>query len=87
MFNKEILDELVRQFGEEAVILFCKMESVKNAMLFDSVEVDKKHHPEPSEWGFERDWWKQNGDKLQSTRVNNLKKQKDGSTRTIREVR
>ena len=85
MFNKEILDELVRQFGEEATILFCKMESVKNAMLFDSAE--EKHFPEPNEWSFERDWWKQNGAHLESTRVNNLKTKKDGRTRTIREVR
>lgn len=66
MFNKDILDELVRQFGEEATILFCKMESVKNAMLFDSAAADIKHHPEPNEWKFERDWWKESGKKLES---------------------
>ena len=65
MYNHELLDELVRQFGEEATILFCKMESVKNAMLFDSVEEDKQHHPEPNEWSYERDWWKENGKKLE----------------------
>ena len=69
MFNKDILDELVRQFGEEATILFCKMESVKNAMLFDSTEADKQHNPEPNEWKFERDWWKENGEKLEGTRI------------------
>ena len=70
MYNKEILDELVKQFGEEQTIVFCKMESVKNAMLFDSAE--EKHFPEPSEWGFERDWWKTNGELLQVTRVAKL---------------
>jgi hypothetical protein len=65
MYNHEILEELVRQFGEEATILFCKMESVKNAMLFDSVEKDKQYYPEPSEWSYERDWWKENGKKLE----------------------
>ena len=68
MFNKEILDELVRQFGEEAVILFCKMESVKNSMLYESVEEDRKNYPEPNEWAFERDWWSQNGEKLKESR-------------------
>jgi hypothetical protein len=73
MYNKEILDELVRQFGEEAVILFCKMESVKNAMLYESVEEDKKHYPEPNEWAFERDWWKNNAERLQESRFANRK--------------
>lgn len=73
MYNKEILDELVRQFGEEATILFCKMESVKNSMLFDSVEEDKKHHPEPNEWSFERDWWKDSGMKLESRTLKCIK--------------
>ena len=85
MFNKEILDELVRQFGEEATILFCKMESIKNALLYDSAE--EKHFPEPNEWGFERDWWKENGAKLEGTRVNNLKKERNASTRAIGNLR
>jgi hypothetical protein len=66
MYNKDILNELVRQFGVDATIAFCKMESVKNAMLFDSVEADKKNNPEPNEWKFERDWWKESGNTLQS---------------------
>ena len=71
MYNKEILDELVRQFGTEATILFCQMESMKNNMLYDSVEEDKKHYQEPSEWSFERDWWKEHGEKLKETRFAN----------------
>jgi hypothetical protein len=72
MYNKEILNELVRQFGEDATILFCKMESVKNDMLFNSL-VDLS--AEPNELSFERDWWKENGVKLEGTRVINLKKE------------
>jgi hypothetical protein len=68
MYNKEILDELVRQFGEEKTILFCKMESVKNKMLYESTEEDRKHHPEPNEWAYERDWWSDNGKELEETR-------------------
>lgn len=66
MYNHEVLEKLVNQFGEEAVVLFCKMESVKNGMLFDSVEENKQHYPEPNEWSYERDWWKENGKKLES---------------------
>lgn len=71
MYNKEILDELVRQFGIEATILFCQMESMKNNMLYDSIEEDRRHHPEPNEWSFERDWWKEHGEKLKETRFTN----------------
>lgn len=70
MYNKEILNELIRQFGEEATILFCKMEAVKNSMLFDSVKAEHA----PSEWEFERDWWKENGQKLEGTRFSNKNK-------------
>jgi hypothetical protein len=68
MYNKDILDELVRKFGEEKTIIFCKMEAVKNAMLYDGAE--QKHLPEPNEWGFERDWWAENAKKLEDTRFN-----------------
>jgi hypothetical protein len=61
MYNKEILAELVRQFGEENTIIFCQMESVKNSLLMNSnIE---------NEFDFERDWWKENGEKLQGTRL------------------
>ena len=68
MYNKEILAELVRQFGEENTIIFCQMESVKNSLLMDSNN--------ENEFDYERDWWKENGKKLEGTRVINLKKEK-----------
>jgi len=68
MYNKEILAELIRQFGKENTIIFCKMESVKNSLLMNSNT--------ENEFDYERDWWKENGEKLQATRVINLKKEK-----------
>jgi hypothetical protein len=68
MYNKEILAELVRQFGEENTIIFCQMESVKNSLLMDSNN--------ENEFDYERDWWKENGKKLEGTRVINFKKEK-----------
>jgi hypothetical protein len=68
MYNKEILAELVRQFGEENTIIFCQMESVKNSLLMDSNN--------ENEFDYERDWWKENGKKLEGTRVITLKKEK-----------
>jgi len=68
MYNKEILAELVRQFGEENTIIFCQMESVKNSLLMNSNT--------ENEFDYERDWWKENGKKLEGTRVITLKKEK-----------
>ena len=62
MFNKEILDELVRQFGVTNVILFCKMESAKNELLYQ--DCMKAGDSECVEYDFERDWWKIEGHQL-----------------------
>jgi hypothetical protein len=35
MYNKEVLEELVSKFGIENTILFCKMEALKNAFLYE----------------------------------------------------
>jgi len=68
MFNKEILDELVRQFGVTSVILFCKMESTKNSILYN--DCIKSGDNECVEYDFERDWWGKAGNEL----TQNLKK-------------
>jgi len=64
MYNSEILEHLITNYGMEDVIKFCEMESLKNKLLFDDVEKDKQHHPEPNEWSFERDWWAESGKQL-----------------------
>lgn len=66
MFNQEILDHLIKKYGKEKTEIFCEMESEKHSLLFDSIEKDKKHHPEPNEWKFERDWWAESGKQLKS---------------------
>lgn len=70
MYNKDILDELVRQFGEEKTIIFCKMESVKNELIFNELEANS--YNDLDEHSFERDWWKTHGEILQVTRVAKL---------------
>lgn len=55
MFNKEILDALVEEFGVENAILYCKMESRKSQLMFD--ESKRKGEIGSSEWEFEKDWW------------------------------
>lgn len=66
MYNKDILDELVKQFGEEKTTIFCKMESFKNSILYN--ELGENHLSEPTELEFERDWWAENAKSLENTR-------------------
>lgn len=62
MYNKEILDTLVKEFGVEKTIIYCKMESRKSQLMFE----DSKRRGEigSSEWEYERDWWKENETEL-----------------------
>jgi len=64
MFNSDILDHLINKYGIDNVILFCEMESEKNRILFESIEEDQRYLSEPSELGFERDWWAESGKQL-----------------------
>jgi hypothetical protein len=85
MFNKDISDKLIELYGEENVILFSKMESTKNSLIFDELEANCYNVIE--EHSFERDWWRENGARLEGTRVNNLKKENNASTRAIGNLR
>jgi hypothetical protein len=64
MFNQQILDHLIEKYGKEKTTLFCEMESERNALLYNEVEKDNRHYPEPNEWQFERDWWAESGKQL-----------------------
>jgi hypothetical protein len=66
MFNKDISDKLVELYGEENVILFSKMEATRNSLIFDELEANS--YTDIEEHSFERDWWKQNAERLQETR-------------------
>lgn len=65
MYNKEILNELLRRFTTEEVILFCHMEAIKNDLL-------AKDSKDPlTEFSYERDWWKDTGTQLERELTNN----------------
>lgn len=64
MYNKDILNELLRQFNTEQVIMFCKMEAIKNDML-------AKDSKDPiAEFSYDRDWWKDTGTQLERELTN-----------------
>lgn len=71
MFNKDISDKLIELYGEEQVALFSEMESIKNDLIFK--ELDSNSFSELNEFSFERDWWKQNAERLKGSRFENRK--------------
>jgi hypothetical protein len=71
MFNKDISDKLVELYGEEQVALFSEMESIKNSLIAN--DLDNNSFSELNEFNFERDWWKQNAEKLKESRFEKRK--------------
>jgi hypothetical protein len=71
MFNKDISDKLVELYGEEQVALFSEMESIKNELIFK--DLASNSFSELNEFSFERDWWKQNAERLKESRFEKRK--------------
>lgn len=71
MFNKDISDKLIEQYGEENVILFSQMEATKNSLIFNELEANS--YTDIDEHSFERDWWKQNAERLKDSRFEKRK--------------
>lgn len=57
MFNQDLLKKLLHDFGEAETMLYCKLESAKNAYLFDECVKEGKDLT-CQDYDFERDWWK-----------------------------
>jgi hypothetical protein len=69
MYNKDVLNSLIDEFGLENAILYCKMESRKSQlMLEDSM---RRGEIGSSEWEFEKDWWNENEKQLLTLKLNN----------------
>jgi hypothetical protein len=62
MYNSSILNLLIKEFGIANAILFCQMESAKNAILY--ADCIKSGDGECVEYDFERDWWHKEGEEL-----------------------
>jgi hypothetical protein len=71
MFNKDISDKLIELYGEKNVILFSEMEATRNSLIFDELEANS--YTDIDEHSFERDWWKQNAERLKGSRFENRK--------------
>lgn len=68
MFNEEVLKKLISDFGELNAMLYCKMESAKNAYLFEHC-IKNELDNSCTQYDFERDWWKDAENKIK----NNIK--------------
>jgi hypothetical protein len=66
MFNKDISDKLIELYGEEQVALFSEMESIKNELILN--DLTSNSFFELNEFSFERDWWKDNAERLKESR-------------------
>lgn len=74
MYNKDVLNVLIQEFGFEQAIIYCKLEARKNElMLTRSKEIGEIGS---SEWEHERDWWNE--------QLLTLKQDKNESVRTFR---
>lgn len=62
MYNKDVLNTLIREFGFEKAIIYCKMESRKSQLMLEDSR--KRGEIGSSEWEHERDWWKENETQL-----------------------
>lgn len=57
MYNEDLLKKLISDFGEMHALLFCRMESAKNAYLFEEC-IKNDEDPICTQYDYERDWWK-----------------------------
>lgn len=68
MFNEDLLKKIISDFGEVQALLYCRMESAKNAYLFEDC-IKSGLDNTCTQYDFERDWWQNAYEKLN----NNLK--------------
>jgi hypothetical protein len=77
MYNKDVVNALIREFGIENTILYCKMESRKNDLLYQDA-LDRGVIGS-CEIEYERDWWNDEANLLQT-----LNNNKNENVRTVR---
>ena len=74
MHNEKIFEELVLQFGTAQTYLYCRMEALRNDLLYkDCVNNNNTEVNECFAYDFERDWWKAKELELDAKLKNNYK--------------
>ena len=77
MYNRDILDALIKEFGVERTILYCRMESRKSDLLYQ--DAVNRGFIGSCELEYDRDWWNDEGNLLQT-----LNNNKNGNNQIIR---
>ena len=67
MFNEDVLRKLISDFGEVQAMLFCRMESARNAYLFEEC-IKNGDDNTCTQYDFERDWWHEAYNKLSNSK-------------------
>ena len=67
MFNQELAEEIVKKYGRESAILYCKMESFKNRK--QAIDLEKSRVKGwPNEYKHEADWWENKFNELMESK-------------------
>jgi hypothetical protein len=65
MYNEEIAKELKDKYGNAAILLYCKMESLKNRRQAEQLKSANVENW-PNEFEYEASWWENKLKELQS---------------------
>ena len=55
MLNNEIADTLIKKYGNDSFMIYCRMEHTRNEL--ESEEFKKLYPAELNEFDYEVDWW------------------------------
>lgn len=64
MYNHDLLNKMMDEFGKEDVAEFARMVSYMHNVLYENAK--RNGIDEPSEHSFDRDWWKNKYEELKN---------------------
>jgi predicted transcriptional regulator len=68
MYNNDLVEALIKEFGLQETIVYCKLESKKNDIMYSHSRAMGEIGS--SEWEYERDWWAEKGNELSTLKLN-----------------
>lgn len=69
MYNHELVNKMIKEFGIDNVIKFAEMVSFMHNVLYEETLINGQD--EPIEHNFERDWWEDKFEELKSMKNDN----------------
>jgi hypothetical protein len=62
MYNEQLVEKLTELFGKRELVMFCKIESKKNELLFEN----RNEAEISTDLDFEAQWWKNKYEELKT---------------------